>query len=399
MPPNGMVLTVSGAALLWFGWFGFNGGSAVASNSLAASAFAVTQVAAAAAGLSWMLAEWLAKGKPTALGLASGIVGGLVAITPASGFVTISGAVIIGLLAGVICFGSVHLKTLIGYDDSLDAFGVHGVGGFLGAVLTGFLSVSAVNSSAIDGFFVMPGLKGTAETLTKEAGKLKAALPEAEKALTDAKTAGKEGDDLAPLEGGVESLQAAIAHRESEAKRITELLESYAKDGKTPMTQVMIQIKAAVFSVVFAFVLSVILALAVQAMTLGNFSTSLEEEVDGLDLTEHGEVGFDYGPGSEGLAVSTGSEPRAAVAPRNGAAAFGVTVDGTDEATLIKAWSGLCQPHATPDPDFEAVYPYFTTVSGNTFRFRGGDSASISTGMQRLFQKVLRTPVQVRVEK
>src|ERR1700730_15374148 len=135
--PNSMVLTLTGAGLLWFGWFGFNGGSALASNGLAGSALAASQVAAAAAALSWILAEWLHKGKPTALGLASGLVAGLVAVTPASGFSAPLGALAIGLLAGVVCYGAVALKPFIKYDDSLDAFGVHGVGGLLGALLTG----------------------------------------------------------------------------------------------------------------------------------------------------------------------------------------------------------------------------------------------------------------------
>jgi Amt family ammonium transporter len=141
--PNSMVLTLLGAGMLWFGWFGFNGGSALASNGLAAAALTASQIAAAAAALSWMLAEWLHRGKPTALGLASGVVAGLVAVTPASGYVTPLGALVIGLLAGLICYAAVCLKPFLKYDDSLDAFGVHGVGGFLGAFLTGiFVSKS-----------------------------------------------------------------------------------------------------------------------------------------------------------------------------------------------------------------------------------------------------------------
>jgi ammonium transporter len=140
MHPNSMVLTLTGAGILWFGWFGFNGGSALGANSLAGMALSASQVAAAAAGLSWMVAEWLHRGKPTALGLASGIVAGLVAITPASGFVGPMPALVLGLIAGLVCYGSVCLKPGLKYDDSLDAFGVHGVGGFLGALLTGVLA-------------------------------------------------------------------------------------------------------------------------------------------------------------------------------------------------------------------------------------------------------------------
>lgn len=140
--PNSMVLTLTGAGLLWFGWFGFNGGSGLVSGGLATSAFAATQAAAAAAGLSWMLVEWAHRGKPTALGLASGIVAGLVAVTPASGYIYPWGGLCIGLIAGAACYLSVTLKPFFKYDDSLDAFGVHGVGGFLGAVLTGVFCYS-----------------------------------------------------------------------------------------------------------------------------------------------------------------------------------------------------------------------------------------------------------------
>ena len=144
MHPNSMVLTLTGAGLLWFGWFGFNGGSALAASPLAGNALTASQVAAAAAGLSWVFVEWLHRGKPTALGLASGIVAGLVAVTPASGFVTPPGALVIGLIAGVVCYGAVCLKPQLKYDDSLDAFGVHGIGGFLGALLTGVFASAAL---------------------------------------------------------------------------------------------------------------------------------------------------------------------------------------------------------------------------------------------------------------
>jgi Amt family ammonium transporter len=138
--PHNLTLTLIGASMLWVGWFGFNAGSAVASDGRAGMAMAVTQIATAAAALAWMFAEWLAKGKPSVLGIASGAVAGLVAITPASGFVDPKGALIIGIVAGVICFwGSTALKRMMGYDDSLDAFGVHGVGGITGALLTGVL--------------------------------------------------------------------------------------------------------------------------------------------------------------------------------------------------------------------------------------------------------------------
>ncbi|MEI7685940.1 MAG: hypothetical protein WCL32_13010 [Planctomycetota bacterium] len=158
--PNSMVLTLTGAGILWFGWFGFNGGSGLASGTLAVSAFTATQAAAAAAGLVWSLVEWVHRGKPTALGFASGVVAGLVAVTPAAGYIVPWAGLAIGLVAGFVCYISVFAKSIFKYDDSLDAFGVHGVGGFLGAVLTGFLCWKPVNSVAIvnDGFFYGGGM-------------------------------------------------------------------------------------------------------------------------------------------------------------------------------------------------------------------------------------------------
>ena len=148
MPPHSMVLSFIGACLLWVGWFGFNAGSALASGPLATSAFVNTHFAAAAAALGWTIAEWIHNGKPTALGAISGAVAGLVAITPASGFVQPFAALLIGVLAGAFCaFMVFKVKSLFGYDDSLDAFGVHGAGGTLGALLTGLFATKAINAA------------------------------------------------------------------------------------------------------------------------------------------------------------------------------------------------------------------------------------------------------------
>ncbi|HTJ58178.1 MAG TPA: ammonium transporter [Devosiaceae bacterium] len=146
MAPHNLVLSFIGASLLWVGWFGFNAGSAVASNALAGAAMMNTQVATAAAALAWMFAEWLVVKKPSVLGIISGAVAGLVAVTPASGFVNPTGAFIIGIVAGVVCYyAAAHLKKMFGYDDSLDAFGVHGIGGIIGALLTGVFADAAIN--------------------------------------------------------------------------------------------------------------------------------------------------------------------------------------------------------------------------------------------------------------
>jgi Amt family ammonium transporter len=149
--PNNLPMTVLGAGILWFGWFGFNAGSALGANGLAASAFTVTHLAAAAATLSWVVVEWLHRGKPTTLGAASGCVAGLVAITPAAGFVEPLPAMIIGVLAGALCYGGILLKWKLGYDDALDVVGVHGVGGVLGALLTGVFATTAVNAAGANG--------------------------------------------------------------------------------------------------------------------------------------------------------------------------------------------------------------------------------------------------------
>ena len=148
MAPHNLVLSVIGASMLWVGWFGFNAGSAVAADGAAGMAMAVTQIAAAAAALAWMVCEWIIHKKPSVLGIVSGAVSGLVAITPASGFVAPSGALAIGLVAGIACYwGATSLKKALGYDDSLDAFGVHGIGGIVGALLTGVFAAEAIGGT------------------------------------------------------------------------------------------------------------------------------------------------------------------------------------------------------------------------------------------------------------
>ena len=148
MSPHNLTFTMLGACILWIGWFGFNGGSGLAANERAVLAILVSQIAAAAAGCSWMACEWILRGKPSLLGMVSGAVAGLVVITPASGFVEPLPALLMGLVGGVVCFwGATVLKRRMGWDDSLDAFGVHGVGGIVGAVLTGVFASSAVTGA------------------------------------------------------------------------------------------------------------------------------------------------------------------------------------------------------------------------------------------------------------
>ena len=264
MHPSSMVLTLTGAGLLWFGWFGFNGGSALASNAIAVSAFTATQVAAAAAALTWMTVEWLHKGKPTVLGLATGLVVGLAAVTPASGFVYMWGGLIIGVIASLVCYVAVCLKPVFKYDDSLDAFGVHGVSGFLGAVLTGVLCYGTVNGNGACGLLAT---------------------------------------------------------------------------GK--WTQVVSQFVAACTAAALAFVGSLVLVKVVDMMF--GFVTDARSETEGLDRTEHGETGFDYGLTLEAVPERGAHEPRPAHVPPDGHRRFTVVVEGADDDKLINTWSELCQ--------------------------------------------------------
>lgn len=156
MPPHDLPMTVLGAGLLWFGWFGFNAGSALGANGVAAAAFLATHTAASAGGVSWMVAEWVHRGKPTVLGVASGVVAGLATVTPAAGFIGPMAALVIGLVAGTVCYVAVVWKMRLGYDDSLDVVGIHGVGGFMGILATGlFASIGAQGF-----FFGNPGQFG-----------------------------------------------------------------------------------------------------------------------------------------------------------------------------------------------------------------------------------------------
>jgi ammonium transporter len=331
--PNSMILTLLGAGLLWFGWFGFNGGSALFSNGQAVSAFTVTQVAAATAGLGWTVVEWLHRGKPTALGFASGLVAGLVAITPASGFVAPGGALVIGMVAGIACYWAVAAKSLLGYDDSLDAFGIHGVGGFIGAVLTGAL----------------------------------VSLP----------------------------LWAYGAEMKPDAFP-GKLVET--KDAVDVPAQLTIQVIASLGSAVYAFVVTAVLVLLIDK-TIG-FTVKPADEAVGLDLSQHGEIGLDVGQIEEELAVP---EPKAASKPPaqfNGhSGRFTVTLDGAEPKEVQAAWADLCKPSDQPPrPEFVTVYKHLTTMSGNKFKFRGGNPAEIKRSLAALFEDGLDVKVKSHVE-
>ena len=333
--PNSMVFTLLGAGLLWFGWFGFNGGSALYSNGQAVSAFTVTQIAAATAGLVWTIVEWLHKGKPTALGFASGVVAGLVAITPASGFVSPTGALIIGAVAGVACYWAVMLKSLLGYDDSLDAFGIHGVGGFIGAVLTGLLVSLPLWSY------------GSEMRPDQFPGKI----------LTDEVT-----------------------------KVVTHDVGS----------QIKWQLIAAGMSAGYAFIVTCLLILILDK-TIG-FTLKPKDEVVGLDLSQHGEVGMDVGQIEEEM---NNVEPKSASTPPTGGSnggRFAVLIDGANEAEVTKAWSKISAPTEKPKPEFVEVIKYLTTVSGTKFKFRGGNPVEIKRLLAKLFEDSLDVNVKTHVE-
>jgi Amt family ammonium transporter len=315
MHPNSIVLALFGAGLLWFGWFGFNGGSGLGCSTgndngklfhLGASAFTATQCAAAAAGLTWALIEWLHRGKPTGLGLATGIVAGLVAVTPASGFVSPISGLIIGAAASLVCYTFVMLKSVFGYDDSLDAFGVHGIGGLLGALLTGIFASKAINPLGAD---------GGAELFKNQA------------------------------------IAAGVA-------------------------------------IVYSIVVTVVLVKVIDLVF--GFTLSPEEESIGLDRSEHGEVGFDFGTAYDVVPETRLPEPRAANVPPNGAARFSVVLDGANPNDVMAAWSAMYKTGGTLSSDLRAIYPYLTTVSGNRFRFRGGDRSTMATVLERVFTSNLK---------
>lgn len=333
--PNSMILTLLGAGLLWFGWFGFNGGSALFSNGQAVSAFTVTQVAAATAGLAWTVVEWLHRGKPTALGFASGLVAGLVAITPASGFVAPGGALVIGLVAGVACYWAVAAKSLLGYDDSLDAFGIHGVGGFIGAILTGALvNIGLWKYGAELGIDLFPG-----------------------------KTTG----------------------------------EGASKAFDMP-SQVMIQTVAAFGSAIYAFVATAILVLLIDK-TIGFTVKPKDEAVGldlsqhgeiGLDV---GQIEEELAVPEPKAA----SKPPAQFNGHSGR--FTVVLDGADPKEVQTMWAELCKPSDKPPrPEFVAVYKHLTTMSGNKFKFRGGSPVDIKKNLEALFSDELDASVKSHVE-
>jgi hypothetical protein len=281
-----------------------------------------------------MVIEWLHRGKPTGLGLASGLVAGLVAITPASGFVNPLAALAIGLVAGGVCYGAVCSKPGLKYDDSLDAFGVHGIGGFLGALLTGVLANYLLVNNALGNM--------TPDKYT-EVGKL--------------------GTDWAAGRG----------------------------------TQMGIQALAATVAAIYAFVVSLVLVKVID-LVWGFSTTAEAENVglDRAEHNEVG-FDFGLGAVEE-IPEMRPPEPRPARVPPDGHGRYTIVVDGPAQTELLHAWSEMCQAGKPSTPAFRAVYPYVTTVQGNRFRFRGGDRVKMRTSLQDLFQDSLGETVHAHVE-
>jgi Amt family ammonium transporter len=336
MPPHSVVLSVIGAAMLWVGWFGFNAGSALAAGGLASSAFIATHFAAAAAALGWAGFEWIKNGKATVLGAISGAVAGLVVITPASGYTTPMYAIIMGVLGGVICaIASTELKHKFGYDDSLDAFGVHGTGGTLGALLTGVFAVAAVN-------------------------------------LPTAYNHGP-GSKLGLLEGN-----PGIMLNQFTAVIITWVI-------------------AIVGSLTLLKIIDAVLGLRVtegeerDGLDLsqhGETGYFLEEVVSGKVLDD----------GAAAQPSKTEPRP-ASEPPNGQRRFAVVIEGADNDDLISAWSSLCQTGAAPPTPEFKAVYPYLTTVQGNRFRFRGGEPNGIRDNMNRLFQNALNNPaIHARVE-
>ncbi|MCE9534093.1 MAG: ammonium transporter, partial [Planctomycetes bacterium] len=229
-----------------------------------------------------------------------------------------------------------------------------------------------------------------------------AKIKETAKALEDAKNAKaekeKEYQKLAGEAGVLEKEKKDLLDEIANLTKQEGISKGFFEKEKGPLSQFWIQVKASLFSMIFAFVLSLILAVIVQAGTMGNFSTDKKSEVEGLDLTEHGEVGFDLATGYDSMPIGAGAEPRTAKVPP-AQKRFAVVVEGVENGGLIKAWSELCQPSSDPiDADFKAVYPYVTTIQGNRFQLRGGEPAKLSVHLQKLFSKKLGKQLKVRVE-
>lgn len=356
MAPHNLPLTLLGTGMLWFGWFGFNAGSALGANAVAVSAFVVTNTAAAVGALTWMVVEWLHRGNPTALGLASGAVAGLATITPAAGYVGPASAIVIGFAAGAVCYLAIVWKGRIGYDDSLDVFGIHGVGGLVGILATGLFASKAINPAGADGLFF--------------------------------------GN---PAQFSIQALTAG---------------------------------SVALFSLLGTFVLLKVVD------SLVGVRVSPEEEMTGLDLSQHSERAYSFGmtgtvaaaPSPQRIQAAAAPSPSIQTAkpprPRSPVSSsrrppvqggyerphtasemplafqeepFGLVIQAGDQYAVKAIWGKLCHDYPTRTPrEFNALYPYVVTFSEDTIRFHKGDPDRFREELERLF--ALCGLEQVRVE-
>jgi ammonium transporter len=314
MQPNSVVRTLYGVGLLWFGWFGLTCGFACGEMDRMIPALLATHLAAAAAALTWLLVEWRHHGKPTGVGFASGAVAGLVAISVGAGWTPAWGAVLVGFTAGLVCYAAVYVKTRLKYDDALDAFGVHGIGGLWGAIMSGLFlrSVLAANEGVLD----------------------------------------------------------------------------YIGN----------QTMLSLFAGVLCFAVTWVLALLME-VTAG-LTADRGAEIDGLDRSEHGGIGFDVVHDLTLKPTVARAEPRPANEPPDGILRYSMIVEGVETDVLTHTWSSLCQvTNQQPSPEFRRVYACVTTMVGNRFRFRGGEPQTLREDLERLLRDQLRSAsVRVRLE-
>jgi Amt family ammonium transporter len=372
MPPHNLPFTVTGAALLWVGWFGFNAGSALGANALATLAFVNTNTATGAAVLGWMASEWIGRGKPTALGAASGAVAGLVAITPAAGFVEPWASIVIGFVAGILCYKACNWKHRIGYDDALDVVGVHGVGGTWGALATGLFATVAVNSAGKDGlFYGNPG-----QLLIQGTGIL------ATYALAISGTF-----VILGIVNSVVGLRVSEDDEESGLDLALHSESAYTTGGASPVGERAPRPPAAVGPPRPA-------PAPAPARRPAAQPPSMRREPPRPAASS---------PPRPAAAVSGASTfaPAPGAFAGGGGRPFRVIVDGVDAKALSRWWRDLCaaatDPAKVPEA-FREIYPNVRSFEGSVFHFRQGDAAAARERLALLLDMYGATPSALRVE-
>jgi Amt family ammonium transporter len=354
MPPHNLPLTVAGAAMLWVGWFGFNAGSALGANELATSAFVVTNTATAAAALSWMFSEWIARGKPTVLGAASGAVAGLVAITPASGFVGPMSSIIIGVVAGVLCYNACNWKVKFGYDDSLDVVGVHGVGGTWGAIATGLFASKAINPAGSDGVFF-----GNPQQLKVQ---VLGVLASWGLAFFGSLILLKIVDGVMGLRVSEEEEEIGLDLSQHNESAYALGLAGYGEPVSVFAPKPLETFKQ-----------------VVQAPSKPTIGTRVPPTTS-----------FRKPPVSSSLVSRESSHAEKS---------FKLVVTNVDKKTFTDFWQGLCRayPHQVP-PEFQELYPYVKFFSPNTLTFSKGDPYAFRERLEKLLHQYGIESAKVEIE-